>query len=162
MKNNLTPATLLAYLQTDTQALQQVLKAFEKQQEALISGDADGLLDASQSAEAALQLLSEAQSTDCADLLTDLEALQHDFAQVAPTQVLRLQLLLDMRQKLLQSLALRRRENEALIQQAQHLNEAQLNHLVTLHQNTQPVVYGAQGDNASEFQAARSAYDFSA
>jgi hypothetical protein len=162
MKNDLTPETVLAYLQTDTQALQQVLKAFEKQQAALISGNAEGLLATSQSAEAALLALAEAQSPDYAERLQDTSALHRSFEQEAPTQTRRLQLLLEMRHKLLQSLKVRRQENEALIQQAQHLNEAQLSHLVALHQNTQPVVYGAQGDNAPDFQASRSAYDFSA
>lgn len=157
-----TPEEALGLLQECTQALQQVSKAFEKQQEALISGDADRLLVASQSAEAALHSLAEVQSLASASLLQDIPALQQHFAQKAPIQTPRLQLLLDLYHKLLQTLQLRRQENEALIQQAQHLNEAQLNHLVTLHQNTQPVVYGAQGDNAPEFQASRSAYDFSA
>lgn len=158
-------ATVLTYLQTETQALQQVLKAFKQQQETLIAGDADGLLSASQSAEVALLRLSDARSGEPAALLadpSDLSELKRAFEQETPTQVPRLQLLLDMRHKLLQSLGLCRQENEALIQQARHLNEAQLSHLVTLHQNTQPVVYGAQGDNAPEFQASRSAYDFSA
>ena len=156
------PEASLSFLQSCTLALQKVLKAFEKQQEALILGDPDQLLVASQSAEAALHSLAEVQSLASASLLQDIPALQQHFAQKAPIQTPRLQLLLDLYHKLLQTLQLRRQENEALIQQAQHLNEAQLNHLVALHQNTQPVVYGAQGDNAPEFQASRSAYDFSA
>lgn len=163
MNNDPTPVTTtLAFLQECTQALQKVLKAFEKQQEALISGDSDQLLIASQSAEVALHNLAEVQSLESAALLQNIPALQQLFEQEVPTQTRRLHLLLDMYQKLLQSLQLRRQENEALIQQAQHLNEAQLNHLVALHQNTQPIIYGAQGDNAPDFQASRSAYDFSA
>ena len=52
-------ATVLTYLQTETQALQQVLKAFKQQQETLIAGDADGLLSKQFESERAYAMLSE-------------------------------------------------------------------------------------------------------
>lgn len=154
---------LLPFLQAYTQALQTVIKAFTAQQQALMAADAEAVLHSSQAAEAGLASLQQLQQEAvAAQWVQQPEALRAAHAEALPTQVPQVGLLADMVHKQQRALQVLHRENQALIQQAQQLNEAQLEALVALHQNTEPVVYGAQGDNTTEFQSARSAYDFSA
>lgn len=156
-------AALLPFLQAYTQALQGVTKAFSAQQQALMQADANGVLQASQEAEVALSHMQQVQQHPLASQWQSAsETLLEAFAAELPAQVTQVRLLAEMVQKQQRALQVLHRENQALIQQARQLNEAQLEALVSLHQNTEPVVYGAQGDNAAEFQSARSAYDFSA
>lgn len=152
-------------LQAYTQTLQALIKQFEAQQQALMTSDAQALLTASQSADQVLEQWQQLQANPDMTPLLQPEGFTQLLAQVEaedPTALPRLRLLVDMIKKQTRAMQKLHRENQALIQQAHQLNEAQLESLVTLHQNTQPVVYGAQGDSAAEFQASRSAYDFSA
>ena len=52
--------------------------------------------------------------------------------------------------------------NQALIAQAQQLNEQNIEVLMQLQQQGQPAVYGAAGDYHSQWQAENSVYDFNA
>lgn len=154
---------LLPFLQAYSQALQEVIKAFTAQQQALMNADAEAVLHSSQGAEAGLAALQQLQQRLVAvQWAQQAEALLALHAETLPAQGPQVRLLVDMLSKQQRALQVLHRENQALIQQAQQLNEAQLEALVALHQNTEPVVYGAQGDNTTEFQSARSAYDFSA
>ncbi len=135
-------------LQDFSQALQDTLKAFGLQQQALLACHVQDIAESSRRCEAALAHL---QSLDMP--ISELENTEAD-----P----RTKLLQNMVRQQLQQLQKLSAENTALLQQSQQLNQQQLDHLVTLHKNTQPSVYGAQGEHTAEYQPARSAYDFSA
>ena len=147
--------------QSYSRALQGAVKAFEQQQKALIAARQEPLAESTRACEAALSELDTARGalTEALQALgvDRLSELPEDVQQQNPHKLL-LKTLVQQTHRLVEL----QKGNGELLAQARHLNQETLEHLIALHHNAQPAVYGDQGQNQNTLQEGRSAYDFSA
>lgn len=153
---------LLESLKDEAACLEQLLQQLRTQQAALVAGNSAELSQASQLAEAQMQALQSATARRV-DVQSAFETLDAA-AESAPDLRSRTQIkaFLAQLRNGCQALIELHQRNSALAEQGLQLVDATLSSFVQLQQQGQPAVYGARGNDATQWQSERSMCDFNA
>lgn len=155
---------LLSRLNEELRLLRALLVQLEQQQQALIQGQSEAVLNCAQASEALLDLLQE-ESRQRARLMqqqgwSDLDAAIDGSANLRERTQLRA--LAAELAPLTQQLQQQHASNQALIAQGQQLVGETLQQFISLQQQGEPAVYGAAGTQQSLPEPHRALYDFNA